>query len=679
MKIHPILAIALLTLLHHTTTFAMDPQEVKGGIEELKQFFNNEVHQCESSSSSAAIARNRKRTYEEDSAKMSDEEDNFENPSSRSSSTACLEEKLREGGSTHRIEMNTRFVARRVVYLEKSASDWAGKAAYFSAEYQVKAYEAEENGRKILATGYKEVALMYQQAADHRKLAAEAYAARESWSIGFSWDDAGKAFQLQADYHKKAIEAREARKEILAIGYEEVAATARRAAEKQKESALAKISNKIKEGSFLYLEGRSIQSQAYCQVKAIEAGEAGKAILAAGYREVAATYQCTADQWEKGAETFASGEQARWFIWQFAANSLEQKAIYQEKLIIAQDAEKEALVVGYQEVIEIFQSSSEYYQQALAAFALEKEDEGAGWKNIADFLALKAKNKIKTVEETEQARLLYPIGLETPSVIQQLFLSESKNNISIMPSADEMLSTFFSEELSSSSFCSDVESVAKKDTDVLSTLAMPQEVSFQKDSNLEDSMAFSRRCKKWIEETQPAEGSGNILSDYMIDILKRGVNYHFIKDFETYRGYVLTAYEQGDYPLASAWIQVAEDMQQALEYNIKHHEFSKKFCWDWHYTCEAMQKMAGYRAEYIKAAISQTPEIITEWKKIVEESQSIANNYRKVAEASSFGNLEEPNRCDNNISDSIRERASKLEKIAQALRHRSMQLSGSPN
>src|SRR3990167_665737 len=91
MKTHPFLTAALLTLLHNTTTFAMDPQEAKGIIGELEQFCGNEVNQVEQttavtttevltsaeyqSSSSTAIVGKRKREGEEDSAKIPVKED----------------------------------------------------------------------------------------------------------------------------------------------------------------------------------------------------------------------------------------------------------------------------------------------------------------------------------------------------------------------------------------------------------------------------------------------------------------------------------------------------------------------------------------------------------------------------------------------------------------------------
>src|SRR3990167_5691748 len=489
------------------------------------------------------------------------------------------------------------------------------KSFYTMAIYQVKAHEMEEVGNSMLAQAYREVVLMCEQAAEHREFAAKAYAL-DNKDEGDSWDSAGKSFQSQADYYKKAIEAREAGKEVMAAGYDEAAETSRRAAEKQKESALACIEGK--DGNLLYCEGDSIQSQADYQAKTVEAGEVGKITLAASYREVAAIYQHAADRWEKGVIAFASEKDKEATAWAEAALSLTRKAECQKKIIQEQDTRKEALLAGYREAIEIAQAAVEYYQQAAEAFALEKEEEGIALNTVGKFLQSKAADQVKVVEQKET--------------------EDSK------------------------------EGVVKKDKNLLSSRTRTNEIHFQNKSNTRKKMALSICCEQWLAETKSAEGAVKILSDYVIDALKRGADHVLVRAFEKYWSYVANAHELGDYPQALAWIQVAEDIQQAIKDSIQQTNASKsnELSKAWKSTVEKGQELAEYREKYIQATTSfKSPELILILKKVVEGSQSTVNYLRKAAEARSLKKEQEYERF-NDIATAMIRSVKKLKKAVDA-------------
>ncbi|HLB34791.1 MAG TPA: hypothetical protein VJK54_11240 [Chthoniobacterales bacterium] len=173
--------------------------------------------------------------------------------------------------------------------------------------------------------------------------------------------------------------------------------------------------------------------------------------------------------------------------------------------------------------------------------------------------------------------------------------------------------------------------------------------------------ALSICCEKWLAETGAVTELDQILSDYVIDVVKRGADHRLVKAFEKYRNNVIKAHELGDDPLALVCIQVAEDIQQAIEDSIKISETAQeKFefnFWDpsytlsdaWNNTMKATMKTAKYRAKYIEASIlSQNQKITNNLKKVVEISQFVTQKLRKaVVEILSVKDIEDKKERDN--------------------------------
>ncbi|HLB33304.1 MAG TPA: hypothetical protein VJK54_03610, partial [Chthoniobacterales bacterium] len=110
-------------------------------------------------------------------------------------------------------------------------------------------------------------------------------------SISISWHHTANSLEKTAAYWTKAFEAQEAGKTTLAAAYREAVATSERAADQWKLSAQTFAAGKKREGVRWMEEGASLQSKANYGAKASEAQEAGKTMLAAAYREAAATSQ----------------------------------------------------------------------------------------------------------------------------------------------------------------------------------------------------------------------------------------------------------------------------------------------------------------------------------------------------------------------------------------------------
>ncbi|HLB34189.1 MAG TPA: hypothetical protein VJK54_08145 [Chthoniobacterales bacterium] len=241
-----------------------------------------------------------------------------------------------------------------------------GKSLQRKAECQVKLSEAETAGKATLAAGYREVTVIFEQVADHWRQVKECE--------NISWRSAGQSLQSKADYQVKAIEAQEAGKTILAAGYREAAETYQQVAEQRKQEALASAAGKEREGSSWGWVGSNLQKKAYYQVKAIEAQEAGKTQLAAGYREAAMTFQSAADQREKSALTHAAGKEREGDFWGAVGLVLTEQADYEVKAIEAQEAGKLALAAGYREAIKTFQKAAKHLKQAAKIYSLRNAE-----------------------------------------------------------------------------------------------------------------------------------------------------------------------------------------------------------------------------------------------------------------------------------------------------------------
>src|SRR3990167_1004762 len=172
-------------------------------------------------------------------------------------------------------------------------------------------------------------------------------------------------------------------------------------------------------------------------------------------------------------------------------------------------------------VFDTLQSSVKYQRQAVSAFIMGQEEEGAGWLHIGKYLRSKVDDQVKNDQKIEK----------TQSVASKI---KKDNKDTLIVGADED---------------SNSEPLTKKQR-IIGTDTMKK-------------MALSICCEKWLAETKSAKGEDKILSDYVVDVLKRGADHEVVKSFEEHCEHIAKARELGDYSLALAWIQVAEDIQQA--------------------------------------------------------------------------------------------------------------------
>ncbi|HLB34686.1 MAG TPA: hypothetical protein VJK54_10705 [Chthoniobacterales bacterium] len=247
---------------------------------------------------------------------------------------------------------------------------WKACSLYSHADYQAKAFEAENVGKNQLAVGYKEAAIISKQAVAQRELADEAYAER-TLEEGVHLAQIGKSFQARADYQAKVSEAEDVDKIQLATGYREAIATLERAIDQYQKAATIYHAGRWSGGHWDSV-GKSLQAKAAYQAKECEAQEAGKTILAAGYRQAAVISEQAAEQFQLSAKAIAAWKIREARIWYDAGTSLQNQADYQAKASEAQIAKKMALVAIYQEVATLSEEASDHFRQSAQDCAEEK-------------------------------------------------------------------------------------------------------------------------------------------------------------------------------------------------------------------------------------------------------------------------------------------------------------------
>ena len=172
-------------------------------------------------------------------------------------------------------------------------------------------------------------------------------------------------------------------------------------------------------------------------------------------------------------------------------------------------------------------------------------------------------------------------------------------------------------------------------------------------SNSTKICALGVYCQKWLTEST----SNQIILDFEKSIKKRDDHRYLLSTFNEYYSNVATAYNLGDYPLALALIDIAEDIQQVMKsysnyvnalYHISASE-SDLFEGDniaesdaLKYFITSMQRLAMCKAKYItEVEPSKNSEIKNIWKKLIQHVEFNADHRRKIAEAYVFGNKKE--------------------------------------
>ncbi|HLB34022.1 MAG TPA: hypothetical protein VJK54_07285 [Chthoniobacterales bacterium] len=561
--------------------------------------------------------------------------------------------------------------------LEKET--WGGYYLSDTSTWLLKLEEAREKADQMQGEDeefWRNLAKQYQVAIDYERKALEAHDLGKE-DKGSSWAWAGRSIHSSVEYQIKAYEWRNSPKTTLADSYRKAASLSEYAAFMFKQSLLP-LGVGIYYGKNCVLEGECLLLQVKYQAKACEAEEAINRSMSVAYKNAVATLERTTDLWKQTIDNI--GIEARqefdggWYG-MLANEQLKKQVDYQIKAIEAREAGKEELMDRYRKIIETSQKASEYFLRASENQSpRSNECQSIGW-----YLRSKVDKQVNTIEKTQGKKL------EKNNIIYS-YLVEDDNDINI------------------------------------NFLLKEQRINISKKNK-----EMSLYCKKWITETglisAPEAILGDyvikpILSDYVMDILKRKADYRLVEAFEKYRSYVIKAHDGENDSLALAWIQLAEDIQQTIEESIKKNKISgtPKLLKAWEDVIESELKMAEYRSHYMKLSLLfqnsslqlpsigqsssasvieesnslrlfnrsvpsapysslatetlkagfQNSDVINGRKKIVEEFYVITDYYRKAAEACALNNEQEYNRF-KSAADAMKESVKKLEAAITAV------------
>ena len=506
-----------------------------------------------------------------------------------------------------------------------------------SKKYRIQELEAQEIGKKELATGYREAVEISQQAADQYKKSALLFGSGNTSQVvhwngeGLCWKEGGLSLQKKSDCQAKAIEAQESGKTEIAEGYREVGATFQQAADQYRQLALNSLPGASSHANgFL---GPCLHKKADYQLKATEAKEVGNTELVATYQEMASILQQAADKSEQLFKTSAAGKVNEKFSWHLVGKSLQKKTVYQIKSIEAEGTGNRQLAAAYQEVVTTLQQAVDQNELAAQTYAAGKKDKASRYDLVGKYLLSKANCQGKAaIKKAKIESEIIEKSLVANNLSQEVY-----QNLPSKPT--EAAKCFVAPGLeASSSFCT--LNFCAPSTSCSSSASATLQTGSQilgGDTNLEvlskkarqsnlTTQALSIYCDHWILETGCTPGSAN-LSDYVLNAIKNDAPSQYIITYEKCRDNACKMHQLGANFLALVWIQMSEDMQQAIEDSI-YYEKSKDSD-TWGEAAEETYNMVKYKEKYLEAVIfSQAPEIVSEWEQVVKQSSSAVEYFR---------------------------------------------------
>ncbi|OHE78796.1 MAG: hypothetical protein A3F67_04170 [Verrucomicrobia bacterium RIFCSPHIGHO2_12_FULL_41_10] len=509
---------------------------------------------------------------------------------------------------------------------------WAGRLAYFNANYQLKALEAHEASNLVLAAGYEAVVETSQKAVDARKLAAERHA-EGKLDEGNSWDLQGKSFQSKADYQAKLIEAQEVGKTVLALGYREAAESSQRAIDQLNLAAERHAEGEKRDGESCRWQGSSLQSQADYRVKAIEAQEVGKTALATGYREAAETSQRAADQSKLSAERIAEGKESEGMSWQKQGISLQSKANYQVKAIKAQEAKKTALAAGYLQAAETMQRAADQYKLSAEKSAEDKESESTSWFKQGKSLQSKADYQAKGLEAQEAGKREFAVGYlkiaetsqkaaDTQKLSAERKAAEKRNEgfswqgqgVSLQSKADYQAKALEAQEAGKGELAAGYLKAAE---------------TSQRGANAQ-KLSAERHAVEKLDE-------GNSWQNQGISLQSKA----------DYQAKASEAQEAGKAALAAGYLEVAETSQVAADaWKLAAERYAagkEKEGNGLQNQGASLQSKANYQAKAIEAQEAGKAALAAGYQEAAETSQRAADQYRELVRASASANTSDGN------------------------------------
>ncbi|HLB33982.1 MAG TPA: hypothetical protein VJK54_07080 [Chthoniobacterales bacterium] len=200
-----------------------------------------------------------------------------------------------------------------------------------------------------------------------------------------------------------------------------------------------------------------------------------------------------------------------------------------------------------------------------------------------------------------------------------------------------------------------------------------------KDSNTSKDNALRIYCDHWLAGIGASKGRQ---PTYIETVIARGgADPELVQVFNKYCHHIKVSLDSGGF-LGLSWIQVAEDLQNAIEDSIKKdHEEPRWYenvsddegmLYFPNYITPATLQLVKYKDELIRSSVlHQSPEIVNAWENIVRQSQHLVEYHRKSLSCVLEDNKKAPsiwaaNRHSKESADLLKQMASNLKKASIA-------------
>ncbi|OHE78989.1 MAG: hypothetical protein A3F67_10790 [Verrucomicrobia bacterium RIFCSPHIGHO2_12_FULL_41_10] len=373
----------LLTLLHSSTTFAMDPQAIaevtEEIIERIEKCPNEEVHQATASEIQNTLSKGQ------------GEISLISPASSLLSSNVDFSESHFSSNSGNGI---VSFLVRSVETTTKT-----------SADTKAKAIDADANGKTELAAKYRTAVERLDSAVVSYEKAIQTYTV-EKKDESNSWNNVGGAASMAAEALIKAIEARECGNVSLGEEYERVIEKSERSVEFSKQAVQSFCIGKRNEGISWHNAGSSTQSSAEVMLKAIEARKNGNAPLGEEYERAAARFEQAAELGKQAAAIIASGKEEEGEHVHNAGYCTQSSAERIMKAIEADQSGNMALAKKYRQVAEQSAEAAKFIEKSAQACASEtKRKEAISWRQAGKYTQLGVESRLKAFDAETNGNL----------------------------------------------------------------------------------------------------------------------------------------------------------------------------------------------------------------------------------------------------------------------------------
>src|SRR3990167_6544683 len=405
---------ALLTLIHSSTSFAMDPKVVVEVMEEIGGLIEKRLDQgagdrLQAEASEAQNISSMRGEYwinpSEECARGSiDNQSDLSNLNQSSSDRARSGDPQLPSSISHLPSPTAAAVSPAYSFQFIASHD---RVVARSAEVRMKATVAEESGTTDMAVHYRTIAEKLASAAEFYQRAIQAGSLRKKEASN-GWNNVGMALERSAEMGMKAIEAEEVEEMDLATQYKAVVEKLDGAAELFKEASQAYEKGKTDEGNNYYTAANATKMSAEIRLQVIrvlsksEESEGRKLDLAAEYSTEAEKMDRAVALFRESSQAYKEGKTTEGNNCYTEGDAIQVSVETMLKAIEAGERGKLDLAEKYQTEVKKLDSVVGLYKEACQACEQRKKN---SLFNVGLATKLSAEMMVKAIEAGERGNL----------------------------------------------------------------------------------------------------------------------------------------------------------------------------------------------------------------------------------------------------------------------------------